>query len=160
MNKPTIAEKVVPPNIALLLKKKGFDWKIASFYMYTPKSEVSKGGYINHYRSYVAYSNTEWAESERAAKIANWKGVDEKHPNISAPTYDMVVDWLYEKGYYLYVTPYREMDNPEIYKWMNIYINFNSPINRSSGFPKYAKTRYEALDYGILEILKNRQHEF
>lgn len=155
MNKPTILEKVVPPNIALLLKKKGFDWKIANFYEYTPKSECIKGGYINHYRSYVAYSNSEWAKSDKAFRDHVWKHYDINHPNISAPTYDMVIDWLYEKGYYLYVVPCREVNIHGAHRWLNIYINCNTSMFLSSGCPKYATTRYEALDYGIQEILKN-----
>lgn len=154
MNKPTISEKVVPPKIALLLKKKGFDWKISSFYEYTPKSEVSKGGYINHYRSYVAYSNTEWAESNKAYRDHVWKHYDIKHPNISAPTYDMVIDWLLEKGYYLYT-----VFSSQSQGWMNIYTELAAPFN-NCGFPKYAKDRYKALDYGILDILSNKRYKF
>lgn len=37
-NKPTIFPKVVPIEIAALMKAKGFDWKIKEFYMYTPKA--------------------------------------------------------------------------------------------------------------------------
>ena len=158
MNKPTVSEKVVPPKIALLLKKKGFDWKIANFYMYTPSASCinSPGGYKNHYRSYIAYSNSEWAAMDKDAKICGWKGIDERHPNISAPTYDMVVDWLCEKGVYLYVTPCIDKNVHEKRRWLNIYINFNTSPCLSSGCPKYAKTRYEALNYGILQILKNK----
>lgn len=159
MNKPTISEKVVPPEVALLLKKKGFDWKIASFYMYTPAISCinSHGGYKDHYRSYIAYSNSEWATMDKDAKKCGWKGIDEQHPNISAPTYDMVIDWLYEKGYYLYATPSIEKNMYGAHRWLAIYMDVNTPMNQSGVCSQYATTRYDALNYGILKILNKLQ---
>ena len=85
-NKPTIFTKVVPIEIAALMKAKGFDWKIKEFYMYTPKAACinSSGGYKDHYSSYIAYSNSEWSAMDKDAKKAFWKGIDDKHSNISA----------------------------------------------------------------------------
>lgn len=97
---------VVPSGTALKLKQKGFDWKIASFYEYTHATPATPNGllsgYYFHYRSYVAYSNSEWAKNTTEFKQALCKHIDASHPHISAPTFDMVIDWLLEKGFYVY----------------------------------------------------------
>lgn len=66
----------------------------------------------------------------------------------------MVIDWLLEKGYYLYT-----VFSSQSQGWMNIYTELAAPFN-SCGFPKYAKDRYKALDYGILDILSNKRYKF
>lgn len=150
VNKPTITERVVPFKIAALLKARGFDWKINNFYHYTtPTKGITTGGYINNYRSNVAYTNTEWANTAKEFKEAIWKGLDAKHPNISAPTYDMVVDWLLEKGYYLNVVIVGE--NKFVFK-IDILNQDKTTIIGTPSSDIY--DRYDAFDKGILAILK------
>lgn len=148
-NKQTITERVVPFKIAALLKAKGFDWKINNFYHYaTPNERNTTGGYLNKYRSNVAYTNTEWANTVKEFKGAIWKGLDAKHPNISAPTYDMVVDWLLEKGYYLNVIIVGA--DKFVFKIIDISNKatfIGTPSNE-------IHDRYDAFDKGILAILK------
>ena len=148
-NKQTITERVVPFKIAALLKAKGFDWKINNFYHYaTSIKGITTGGYLNKYRSNVAYTNTEWANTAKEFKEAIWKGLDAKHPNISAPTYDMVVDWLLEKGYYLNVVLVGE--NKFVFKIIDIPKQVTFIGTPSSDI----HDRYDAFDKGILAILK------
>lgn len=152
-SKPTIFTKVVPIEIAALMKAKGFDWKIKEFYMYTPKAACinSSGGYKDHYSSYIAYSNSEWSAMDKDAKKAFWKGIDDKHSNISAPTYDMTIDWLLEKGFYInaiiiYIEGKRY--------WAYAYQNINTGENMLGKIKKRIVDRYTALNEGILEVLK------
>lgn len=106
-NKQTIKPKVVPFEIAKLLKEVGYDEKIAEFWAYaspwTAKGGIRKGGkYNEHYGSYIAYSNSEWEKSNIEFSAA--LKLNSKHPAISAPSYDMVLDWLLEHfGYYICV---------------------------------------------------------
>lgn len=98
-NKQTIKPKVVPFEIAKLLKEVGYDEKIAEFWAYaspwTAKGGIRKGGkYNEHYGSYIAYSNSEWEKSNIEFSAA--LKLNSKHPAISAPSYDMVLDWLLE----------------------------------------------------------------
>lgn len=148
-NKPTIFPKVVPIEIAALMKSKGFDWKIKEFYMYTSKATCinSSGGYKDHYSSYIAYSNSEWAAMDKDAKKAFWKVIDDKHSNISAPTYDMTIDWLLEKGYYLNVVL---IGDKFVFKIIDI-LNQATFIGKPSS---NIHDRYDALNKGILAILK------
>lgn len=92
-NKQTIKPKVVPFEIAKLLKEVGYDEKIAEFWAYaspwTAKGGIRKGGkYNEHYGSYIAYSNSEWEKSNIELSAA--LKLNSKHPAISAPSYDMV----------------------------------------------------------------------
>ena len=92
-NKQTIKPKVVPFEIAKLLKEVGYDEKIAEFWAYaspwTAKGGIRKGGkYNEHYGSYIAYSNSEWEKSNIEFSAA--LKLNSKHPAISAPSYDMV----------------------------------------------------------------------
>ena len=148
-NKPTIFPKVVPIEIAALMKAKGFDWKIKEFYMYTPKATCinSSGGYKDHYSSHIAYSNSEWAAMDKDAKKVFWKGIDDKHSNISAPTYDMTIDWLLEKGYYLNVVLIGDKFVFKIIDILNQATFIGTPSSN-------IHDRYAALNKGILEILK------
>ena len=149
----TILTKVVPIEIAALMKAKGFDWKIKEFYMYTPKATCinSSGGYKDHYNSHIAYSNSEWAAMDKDAKKAFWKGIDDKHSNISAPTYDMTVDWLFEKGFYVNaIIIYLEGKR----HWAYAYQNINTGENMLGKISKKVVDRYTALNKGILEVLK------
>ncbi len=149
MNKPTVTEKVVPPNIALMLKRKGFDWKIASFYKYTPTTNVIPngvwGGYYNHYRSYVACSNSEWAKNAKEFKQILCKHVDAAHPPISAPTYDMVVDWLLKGGFYVHAV----MSGYHQFYGICEDIVGNAQIQ----IPHSFSNRYEALNWSICAAL-------
>jgi hypothetical protein len=100
-----VDEKVVSYKMAAQLKNAGFDERVLGIYMYTPASSVSKGGYFNHYKSYVHHSNTEWQELFQGAKESLYKGMDVKHPYISAPTHCQVLDWLQDKyRLFVYVT--------------------------------------------------------
>lgn len=153
MNKPTIQDKIVPINLAVILKSKGFDWKIAEFYIYTPplSSINSSGGYKQHYRSHVAYSNTEWQQMDKDAKKAFWKGIDERHPNVSAPTYSMVIDWLLEKGYYVNAVL---VNNNGKDNWTYSYIKLGEGEEYLGRLQSSFTDRYEALNKGILNVLK------
>lgn len=105
MTNKIVDEKVVSYKMAERLKEAGFDERVLGIYMYTPSSSVSKGGYFNSYKSYVHHSNTEWQELFSEAKDMLYKGMDAKHPYISAPTYCQVLDWLQERHQlYVYVT--------------------------------------------------------
>lgn len=150
--KPTIFPKVVPVEIAALMKAKGFDWKIKEFYMYTPKATCinSSGGYKDHYSSYIAYSNSEWAAMYKDVKCF-WKGIDDKHPNISAPTYDMTIDWLLEKGYYVMAVLVRDNGKDS---WTYSYNDFNVGEEFLGKKSDKMIDRYTALNKGIMEVLK------
>lgn len=153
MSKPVITEKVVPADIALLLKQKGFDWKIARFYTYTPKSSVipnsPSGAYRDCYRSGIAYTNSEWAEQDTNFKRCLCGSLGTKHPPISAPTYDMTIDWLLERGFYVYAL----IDMlPNFYC---VYNNYNAMQQDRSNQNLIFNSRYEALDWGIRKALKS-----
>ena len=152
MNKPTVTEKVVPPGIALMLKQKGFDWKIATFYEYTPKTQVIPngvwGGYCNHYRSHVAYSNSEWAKNAKEFKQALCKHIDAAHPPISAPTYDMVVDWLLDRGFYIHA-----LIDGKYRQYLGVCDDiFAESVTTETSLNHYF-SRYEALNWAILHVL-------
>lgn len=152
-NKPTIFTKVVPIEIAALMKAKGFDWKIKEFYMYTPKATCinSSGGYKDHYSSHIAYSNTEWAAMDKDAKKCFWKGIDDKHSNISAPTYDMAIDWLLEKGYYVMAVLVRDNEKDS---WTYSYNDLTKGEEFLGRKSDKMIDRYTALNKGIIEVLK------
>lgn len=153
--KHTIQPKVVPIEIAALMKAKGFDWKINEFYMYTPKAKSikSSGGYKNHYNSSISYSNSDWAKICKDVKESFWKGIDEKHPNISAPTYDMAIDWLLEeKGFFVnaIIIYYPEGKR----NWGYSYQNMNTDEVMVGRISEKVVDRYTALNECILEVLK------
>lgn len=153
MEKKVVKEKVVPLEIAVLLKAKGFDYKIESFYNYIPPaaSIKSKGGYKSVLRSYVAYSNSEWESVYKDVKESFWKGLDDKHPNISAPTYSMAIDFLLEKGYHVMaVTELVKGEN----KWTWAYTDFKLGEEVLGRLSKEVNDRYTALNKGMLEVLK------
>lgn len=92
-----INERVVGYKMAVQLKDAGFNERVLGIYMYTPASDVSKGGYLNHYQSHIHHSNTEWQDLFNDVKSSFYKGMDVKHPYISAPTHCQVLDWLQDK---------------------------------------------------------------
>lgn len=106
-NRHTVKPKVVPFEIAKLLKEVGYDEKIAEFWAYaspwTAKGGIRKGGkYSEHYGSYIAYSNSEWEKSNIEFSAA--LKLSSKHPAISAPSYDMVLDWLLSISVIIFVS--------------------------------------------------------
>lgn len=150
MNKPTISETVVPSDTALRLKQKGFDWKIASFYEYTHATPAIPNGllsgYYFHHRSYVAYSNSEWAKNAAEFKVALCKHIDASHPPISAPTYDMVIDWLLEKGFYVHA------ERGKRNQFYGVCEDIQAgAVAIHQGYTSYS--RYTALNWGILYAL-------
>lgn len=141
-----VDERVVSYKIAKQLKEAGFNERVLGIYTYTPSSSVCKGGYLNHYQSYVHHSNTEWQELFNGAKEQLCKCLDNKHPNISAPTYEQVLDWFQNKHRII------------------IYASFNSGWWHSfvkgeyldvSLAPNYV-TRQEAYDAAFSFVLRNK----
>lgn len=92
-----IDDRVVSYELAVRLKKAGFDERVLGFWLYTTPSTGQKGGYLNHYKSYVHHSNTEWEQEFNGLKEKVYKNLDTKHPIISAPTYGQVLDWFQNK---------------------------------------------------------------
>ena len=88
---------------------------------------------------------------DKDAKKAFWKGIDDKHSNISAPTYDMTIDWLLEKGFYVNaIIIYLEGKR----NWAYAYQNINTNESMVGKISKRVVDRYTALNEGILEVLK------
>ena len=150
--KETIKPKVVPFEIAKLLKEAGYDDKIAEFWAYaepwTAKGGIRKGGkYSNHYGSYVAYSNSEWEIS--TISFAKAFKLSDKHPAISAPSYDMVVDWILEHlGCYVCVGNFSEGK----FSWQITSWCVEEGLYNTDG--KEYDTRYEAMDSAFKSILE------
>ena len=153
-NRQTIKPKVVPFEIAKLLKEVGYDEKIAEFWAYaspwTAKGGSRKGGkYSEHYGSYVAYSNSEWEKSNIEFSAA--LKLNSKHPAISAPSYDMVLDWLLEHfGYYICVANISKGK----FCWQTKSWCVEEGLCHTDG--KEYSSRYEAMDAAFKSILKAR----
>lgn len=153
--KETIKPKVVPFEIAKLLKECGYDEKIAEFWAYsepwTAKGGIRKGGkYSNHYGSYVAYSNSEW-ESTNVSFAKAFK-LSDKHPAISAPSYDMVLDWILEHlGYYVCVGNFTKGK----FSWQATSWVVEEGLCHSDG--KEYNSRYEAMDVAFKSLLEARK---
>lgn len=153
-NKQTIKPKVVPFEIAKLLKEVGYDEKIAEFWAYaspwTAKGGIRKGGkYSEHYGSYIAYSNSEWEKSNIEFSAA--LKLNSKHPAISAPSYDMVLDWLLEHfGYYICVANISKGK----FCWQTTSWCVEEGLCHTDG--KEYSSRYEAMDAAFKSILKAR----
>lgn len=153
-NKQTIKPKVVPFEIAKLLKEVGYDEKIAEFWAYalpwTAKGGIRKGGkYSEHYGSYIAYSNSEWEKSNIEFSAA--LKLSSKHPAISAPSYDMVLDWLLEHfGYYICVANVSKGK----FCWQTTSWCVEEGLCHTDG--KEYSNRYEAMDAAFKSILKAR----
>lgn len=155
--KETLIPRVVPFEVAKLLKEVGYDEKIKEFWAYadpfTAKGGVRVGGtYSNHFGSYVPYSNSEWVKSD--VEFAKAFGLDNKHPAISAPSYDMVIDWILEHlGVYVSVL----MAGEGMFIWKVVLLNGGDiPYKKDS---RVFSTRYEAMDAVFLHILKARKKE-
>lgn len=157
--KETLRERVVPVDIALSLKKIGYDEKIIENYMYcfpwTAVGGVKRGGKYGdeHYYSTFAYSNTEWAEN--MGGFAEALRFDCKHPPISAPSYSMVLGWFLATINVFVVVDFHEDGFKSIIK------------SRKKIVEPYVKkvfaTRYEAMDAAFryiinhIETYKNEQ---
>lgn len=153
-NRHTVKPKVVPFEIAKLLKEVGYDEKIAEFWAYaspwTAKGGIRKGGkYSEHYGSYIAYSNSEWEKSNIEFSAA--LKLSSKHPAISAPSYDMVLDWLLEHfGYYICVANVSKGK----FCWQTTSWRVEEGLCHTDG--KEYLGRYEAMDAAFKSILKAR----
>lgn len=153
-NRQTIKPKVVPFEIAKLLKEVGYDEKIAEFWAYsspwTAKGGIRKGGkYSEHYGSYIAYSNSEWEKSNIEFSAA--LKLNSKHPAISAPSYDMVLDWLLEHfGYYICVANISKGK----FCWQTTSWCVEEGLCHTDG--KEYLSRYDAMDAAFKSILTAR----
>lgn len=160
--KETITEKVVPFEIAKQLKKLGYDEKINENYTYThpwvAKGGIKVGGeYKDHYRSYIAYSNTEW--DTNMSEFAKTLRFDGRRPPISAPSYDMVIDWFLEHyGYFVQV----EMVDKCNFRYVIVTHCEEKRVICSNG--KTYNTRYCAMDAALKSVLnsikKNKDKEY
>lgn len=153
--KETVKARVVPFKIAKLLKEVGYDEKIDEFWAYctpwTAKGGARMGGkYNSHYASYVAYSNSEWEKNEVA--FADAFKLSSKHPAISAPSYDMAVDWVLE---HLGVYVGARLDSNKAYYWAMTHIEPFGTVFHNGG--KHYQSRYEAMDAAFLEILEKEK---
>lgn len=138
--KNVIDERVVSFKLAALLKKAGFDECVLGFWQYTSSSS------INHYNSYVHRSNTEWQELEEGMKRTVWKGLDTRHPNISAPTYEQVLDWLENKHHIIIYVVYQH--EKQRWQW------FADLGEKGVMVGMYYMQRYEAYDAAIKKMLQ------
>lgn len=150
--KETIIEKVVPFEIAKQLKILGYDEKINENYTYThpwvAKGGIKVGGkYKDHYRSHVAYSNSEWETNmSEFAKVLRFDG---KHPPIAAPSYNMVIDWLLEHhGYYVKI----DMVGKDKFLYELVTFCIEEGLCHSDG--KEYPTRYAAMDAAFKRVLR------
>lgn len=149
--KETLRERVVPVDIALSLKKIGYDEKINENYMYlypwTAVGGVKMGGKYGdeHYYSTFAYSNTEWAEN--IGGLAEALRFDCKHPPISAPSYGMVLDWFLATINVLVVVDFHEDGFVSIIKVQG------NPIE--SYMTKVFPSRYDSMDAAFRYIINH-----
>lgn len=153
--KEVVKARVVPFEVAKLLKEVGFDEKIDEFWAYstpwTAEGGVRMGGkYNSHYGSYVAYSNSEWEKNEVA--FAEAFKLSSKHPAISAPSYDMAVDWVLE---HLGVYVEAKLDLNKEYFWAMTHLEPFGTLFHNGG--KHYTSRYEAMDAAFLEILEKEK---
>lgn len=137
-----VDEKVVPFEIAKLLKKMGYDERIREHWLHS-----SGGKYPSHHGAYVHLSNTEWeTKLNEFAKAQLFSG---KYPPISAPSYGMVIDWIYHKyGYFIEVV----MVGKGKFRY-GIASNAIEHGLRFSDRRGYL-TRYEAMDAAFKKVLK------
>lgn len=137
-----VDEKVVPFEIAKLLKKMGYDERIREHWLYT-----SGVKYPSHHGACVHLSNTEWEEKlNEFAKAQLFSG---KYPPISAPSYDMVIDWIYQKyGYFIEVM----MVGKDKFRYgiASNAIEYGLRFSDRRGHP----TRYDAMDAAFKKVLK------
>lgn len=137
-----VDEKVVPFEIAKLLKKMGYDERIREHWLYT-----SGGKYPSHYGACVHLSNTEWERKlNEFAKAQLFSG---KYPPISAPSYDMVIDWVYRKyGYFVEVM----MVGKDKFRYgiASNAVECGLCFSSKRGYP----TRYDAMDAAFKKVVK------
>lgn len=137
-----VDEKVVSFEIAKLLKKMGYDERIREHWLYT-----SGGKYPSHHGACVHLSNTEWEEKlNEFAKAQLFSG---KYPPISAPSYGMVIDWIYRKyGYFVEVM----MVGKDKFRYgiASNAVECGLRFSNRKGYP----TRYEAMDAAFKKVLK------
>lgn len=147
--KNVIDERVVSFKLATQLKKAGFDECVLGFWQHTSSSSVCKGGYLNHYNSYVHRNNSEWQELANGIKDKLWKGFDAKYPNISAPTYEQVLDWLESKRLMVYVVYQSKSCR---WQW---FIDYGEDVQSGLTY----QLRHEAYDAAIEKALKLLKRE-
>ena len=85
------------------------------------------------------------------AKGFDWKGIDDKHSNTFPPTYDMAIDWLLEKGYYVMAVLIRDNKKDN---WTYSYNDLSIGEEFIGKKSDKITDRHTALNEGILEILK------
>lgn len=137
-----VDEKVVPFEIAKLLKKMGYDERIREHWLHT-----SGGLYPSHYGAFVHLSNTEW--EERINEFAKIHRFDSRHPPISAPSYGMVIDWIYQKyGYFIEVM----MVGKDKFRYgiASNAVEYGLRFSDRRGY----STRYDAMDAAFKKVLK------
>lgn len=112
--------------------------------------QFKKGGkYNEHYGSYIAYSNSEWEKSNIEFSAA--LKLNSKHPAISAPSYDMVLDWLLEHfGYCICVANISKGK----FCWQTTSWCVEEGLCHTDG--KEYSSRYKAMDAAFKSILKAR----
>lgn len=143
-----VDDKVVPFELARLLRDMGYDERIREHWQHT-----YGGCYPSHYGAFVHLSNTEW--KERTNEFAKALRFDGKHPPISAPSYAMVVDWLL-KEYDYFVQVVRTGRNEYRFEVVSFCVEEGL---RYSNNRKYTD-RYSAMDVAfkyILRVIKDRQ---
>lgn len=150
MNNQIVRERVVPVEIALSLKQKGFDWKISYYYYYHwAHSCQDVSGYDDYYiYSENAWSNSDWERTTHELSDRAWNGYAmAQHPPISAPSYDMTIDWLMQQGYYVGTAINRDGKFYSVVKDM-------SSDQPAKAIPVSFYGRYEALNQAIQYALK------
>lgn len=156
--KETIKTRVVPFEIAKLLKDMGYDEKINENYTYTHPWVKNGGinvvgGYKEHYWSSTAYSNTEWETNMSAfAKALRFDG---KHPPISAPSYAMVVDWLL-KEYDYFVQVIRTGRNEYRFEVISFCVEEGLHYSNNRTYTDWYSAMDVAFKY-VLRVIKDRQ---
>lgn len=135
-----VREKIITAGIALELKERGFDWKIESFYKYIP-SPQEEPIYTLKYHNFALYSNEDWERVAKKSQIVL--------PNVSAPSYDMTVDWLLNKGYYVKAV-FLKKD-----RWRYEIEDVKSGEITKGKSSSEATSRYLALQRGIEFTLEN-----
>ena len=132
-----IKERYVSFEIAKLLKEKGFNEECEYFYDEYDKNE------------YVICSNGSSAYN------------DDKNPTYySMPTLYMTMEWLREKGVYMYVEPFitisSEGYNLKGFKpWITTFkTNWFNPLSKI-GTTTYSKTYEKAVEVSIMFALEN-----
>ena len=131
-----VKERYVSFEIAKLLKKKGFDEPCRLFYK-DPQAGLYE--FKNIPKSYKDIPN---------------------NPCFFAPSFYVTMEWLREKGIYMYVEPFitisSEGYNLEGYKpWITTFkTNWFNPLSKI-GTATYSKTYEEAVEVSIMFAIEN-----